>query len=363
VVIFNGRFTEAVAGARADDGCGSVAGCGSMTAARRGPEVATPYEDLRSTDPLDARPDRDGDDLILVYTGGTTGYPKGVMWRQDDLVGALAKQSGLPDFGFTDSGTMADYEQFLVARAVRRAPRTLICPPLMHSTALNSAFTAWLLAGAVVLLDGRSFDAGEVLDQAEATSATQIIIVGDVFGRPLVAEFARRSRDLSALRHVVSAGAVCSPDTKVGLAAFGPKVTVIDSLGSSEAIGVGNSVSTGVGMPTRFSLGPNTRVVDEDGVDVEPGTGCSGRLVLRGRVPLGYYKDEAKTAQTFQLIDGERWSCRATSWRSRPTARSGRRSGFGLHQHRRREGLPRRGRADPQVPPPGGRRRGGGAAR
>lgn len=307
VVIFHGRFTEAVTRARVDPRNGVrhwvwVDDGGSDPC----PDWAIPYESLRA-DPGAATVERSGDDLLLVYTGGTTGYPNGVMWRQDDLFGALAGQAGLPELAFAEDGGLADYEAFLTARTGRGAPRTLLCPPLMHSTALNSVLTTWLLGGAGVLLTGRSFDPAEVLDTAEAQAVTQVIIVGDVFGRPLVEEFARRPRDLSRLRHVVSAGAVCSPDTRAALAALGPKTSMIDTLGSSEAIGVGNSVTTAAGTPSRFTLGPRTRVFDDHGRDVVPGSGASGQLALRGRAPLGYHKDPDKTARTFQVIDGERW--------------------------------------------------------
>jgi acyl-CoA synthetase (AMP-forming)/AMP-acid ligase II len=140
---------------------------------------------------------------------------------------------------------------------------------------------------------------------------TQVSIVGDAFAKPILAELDARpgQRDLSSLWLMVSSGVMWSAEVKAGLARHLPNLLMVDQLGSSEAIGLGVSRTGGaaVAETAGFQLGPNTRVITEDGADVTPGSGEAGLVVLRGRGPIGYFRDPAKSAQTFRWIDGERW--------------------------------------------------------
>jgi acyl-CoA synthetase (AMP-forming)/AMP-acid ligase II len=272
------------------------------------PDWADPYEQAASSgdDEVVAGPwGRSGDHLLLLYTGGTTGMPKGVMWRQDDVFGALdtANKRRLPP------------EQDLDAardRIDKPGPRNLPAAPLMHGTGLFNALSNMMIGGSVTTLEGRHFDPTEFLDAVEHYRINSTAIVGDAFAKPILRALdAEPGRwDISSLRVIVSSGVMWSKETKEGLLRHNERLIMVDSLGSSEAIGMATSTtsSESAGKTASFELSPDTRVVDEDGVDVEPGSGQVGRVALRGRTPIGYYKDEAKSAQTFVVIDGARYS-------------------------------------------------------
>jgi acyl-CoA synthetase (AMP-forming)/AMP-acid ligase II len=248
---------------------------------------------------------RSGDHLLLLYTGGTTGMPKGVMWRQDDLFGALdtANKKRMPP------------EQDLDAagdRIAKAGPRNLPAAPLMHGTGLFNALSNLMVGGSVVTMEGRHFDPVELLDTVERDRINSMSIVGDAFAKPILRALdAEPERwDVSSLRVIVSSGVMWSAETKAGLLRHNPRLIMVDALGSSEAIGMATNTTTAesAAATATFQLGPNTRVVTEDGRDVVPGSGERGRVALRGRTPIGYYKDPDKSAATFQVIDGERYS-------------------------------------------------------
>ena len=313
-VVFHGSFAERAASVReklgsvrlwlwVDDGDG---GC---------PGWAVPYEDAatrRAGDapgPVRGSWGRSGDDLILIYTGGTTGMPKGVMWRQDDLFVTLNRTGELryPEEGGIDAVRAA-----LSAPSKYPPARLLPGPPLMHGTGLFTAMSVLNSAGSVVLLESRHFDVQALLDTIESERITEISIVGDAFAKPILAALdAEPGRwDLSSLWLMISSGVMWSAEVKQGLLRHIPKLLMVDNLGSSEAIGMARSASkAGSASSTAgFELGPNTRVIDEDGKDVEPGSGRQGMVALRGRGPVGYYKDPEKSNATFRLISGERWT-------------------------------------------------------
>lgn len=273
------------------------------------PDWAIPYEQAAATATgrTVAPWGRSGDHLLLLYTGGTTGMPKGVMWRQDDLFGALDssnKKRMPPDQDLGAAG----------GRVSGPGPRNLPAAPLMHGTGLFNALSNLMVGGSVITMEGRRFDPVELLDTIEAHQVNSMSIVGDAFAKPILRALdAEPDRwDITSLRVIVSSGVMWSAETKAGLLRHNQRLIMVDALGSSEAIGMATNTTTAdsaaESRTAKFVLGPNTRVVTEDGRDVEPGSGELGRVALRGHTPIGYYKDEAKSAATFQVIDGVRYS-------------------------------------------------------
>ncbi len=306
-VVFHGAFTERIEGllprlARirtwlwVDDGSGAC------------PGWAQPYEDAAtSTAERHVRGPwgRSGDHLVLLYTGGTTGLPKGVMWRQDDLFGALdsANRQRLPASQDLDAAT---------SRVTKPGPRNLPAAPLMHGTGLFNALSNLMIGGSVVTMTARHFDPVALLDTVETERINSMSIVGDAFAKPVLRALdAEPERwDISSLRVVVSSGVIWSATTKAGLLRHNARLIMVDSLGSSEAIGMASSTvsSTDAAQTATFKIGSNTRVVDDDGRDIVWGSGEMGRVAMRGFTPTGYYKDPVKSAATFQVIDGVRYS-------------------------------------------------------
>jgi len=241
----------------------------------------------------------------MLYTGGTTGMPKGVMWRQDDVIGSLdaASRQPLPAIPGWDD---------LDARISKPGPRNLPAAPLMHGTGAFNAMWNLALAGSVVTMVGRHFDPVELLDTVQEHRVNSMSIVGDAFAKPLLRALdAEPDRwDISSLRVIVSSGVMWSAETKAGLLRHNARLIMIDSLGSSEAIGMANNTTTadGAGETAKFVLTAHTKVLTEDGREVTPGSGERGRVALRGRTPIGYYKDPEKSASTFVTFEGVRWS-------------------------------------------------------
>ena len=277
-----------------------------------GPTWATPYEATVSADvqgPVRGPWGRSGDDLLLLYTGGTTGMPKGVMWRQDDLWNVLGS-GGNALFGFDPVASLAELEQRTASGRV--GPAVLSACPLMHGTGQFSSMIAMGMAGTVVTLPSRRFDVAELWRTVQERRCNSVVIVGDAFAKPMLAELDAHpgAYDLSSLMAITSSGVMWSQETKSGLLGHAPHIALFDSHGSSEAVGLSGSVSTkdGTSATAAFVLGPNSGVFTDDGRRVEPGSGESGMVAVSGFIPLGYYKDEAKTAATFRTFEGRRWS-------------------------------------------------------
>jgi fatty-acyl-CoA synthase len=260
--------------------------------------------------PVKAPWGRSVDDLLLLYTGGTTGMPKGVMWRQDDLfnvVGAggnvLRALPPIETIGEA-AGRLANPAHF--------RPMTLVACPQMHGTGQFSSFISLNQGGTVATLPSRKFNAIELWNEAERLQADGIVIVGLAFSTPMLEALeANPGRwDLSKVQSMSSSGSMWSQENKRGLLSHCTNAMIFDSFGSSEAVGLGASASApGAEVQTAaFVIGPNCAVFTEDGRRVEPGSGERGLVAVTGFLPVGYYKDAEKTAKTFKTMEGGRWS-------------------------------------------------------
>jgi 3-oxocholest-4-en-26-oate---CoA ligase len=291
------------------------------------PELScTPYEELVET----GSPDRDfaprsSDDLYILYTGGTTGLPRGVMWRHEDIFFATlggGNPGGLP---------ISRPEEIRLAVHANRGHRatpflapddpgpdefvTLALGPLVHASGQWAALGSLLAGGRTVLYPARTMDMTLVLDLIDHEQVTMLTLVGDTSGRPLLEELRRDGgvHATSSLLLLGSGGSILTGEIKDGLLAMLPSVLVIsEAVGSSEApvqaVAIGQRGST----PSKsllFAPKQGATVVLDDGLrPVAAGSGAIGRLATTGRVPIGYYNDPAKTAETFLEIEGSRWS-------------------------------------------------------
>jgi acyl-CoA synthetase (AMP-forming)/AMP-acid ligase II len=267
------------------------------------PSWAVPYETAAVSTPLPAAV-RSGDDLVLIYTGGTTGMPRGVMWRQHDLF--LASNT-------TGDPPVADLDYVRARlRTAPSAPVGLPAAPLMHGTGFVFAATILNRGGTVVTLANPEFDVAALLDTITTRRVTDLCIVGDAFCRPIVdaLDAAPGWWDLSSLKVVSSSGMMWSAAIKARLLAHAPDVLMIDFLNSSEASGLGRSLTSArrSEKAARFRLGENAFVIDAENRTLAPGSALPGRLAVCGHIPLGYYKDPDRTAATFPVIDGVRCS-------------------------------------------------------
>ncbi|ACG78476.1 CoA synthetase, long-chain fatty acid:CoA ligase [Phenylobacterium zucineum HLK1] len=278
------------------------------------PAWAEDYEAIAGRTPAE-RPaqapwGRSGDDLLLLYTGGTTGMPKGVMWRQDDLFNVIGA-GGHAAMGVEPVTSLEEVAARLESPGHVR-PTALIACPLMHGTGQFSAFITLNLGGTVATLPSRKFDAAELWNEAERLKADSIAIVGLAFSTPMLEALeAHPGRwDLSSVKLMSSSGSMWSQENKRGLLRHATNAVIYDSLGSSEAVGLGASASApGQEAATAaFMLGPNCAVFTEDGRRVEPGSGERGMVAVSGFLPTGYYKDPEKSAKTFRTFEGQRWS-------------------------------------------------------
>jgi fatty-acyl-CoA synthase len=251
---------------------------------------AVPYEEALAAAAPAPPTGLSPDDRYILYTGGTTGRPKGVLWRQGDF---LATALGV-------RGTVED----IVAAARRRdGLRTLPSAPFMHGAAHWNALSAWMSGGTVIVQDDPSrLDPTDVLATCERERVSALQVVGDPFARPLLDELDAHDYDLSALHFLMSGGAVLSAPTKRRLAERLPGLRILDLLGSSETGRQAAAVDDAGFRPERSTV---VLSADRDRV-LAPGDDEVGWLAQAGRVPLAYLGDPDKTAATFPVIDGVR---------------------------------------------------------
>jgi len=274
---------------------------------------ATPYERwIAAHDPA-PRITRSPDDVYMLYTGGTTGMPKGVMYDLGGLTQTFIAL-GFPVVGLGNPAV--DEIPELVARLWKDGSQIVSVPtcPLMHGTGMWLGAMIPHTAGAqVTLLTERSFDGHEMWRVAAQERATQLVIVGDAFAKPMLraleeAKAEGAPHDPSSVRFVISSGVMWTTEVKQALLDWHGFV-LIDAMGSTEG-SMGSSVTTrgNIGQTAKFTKNPTTKVFTEDGREVEPGSGEAGMVAAGGNVPIGYFKDPAKSAATFRTIDGVRYS-------------------------------------------------------
>ncbi len=267
------------------------------------------YEEMANTgDGSSPGIEHSPDDLLFLYTGGTTGMPKGVMWRHDDLYQVLGGGGNAR----LEIPPCADMAELLERIQASPRPVNLPLPPIMHGTGLLSAIGAMAGGGTCVTLPSRSFEAELALEKIQEHKVTNITIVGDAFARPMMEALDENpgKYDISSVGLISSSGVMWTKEVKAGLLRHNENLLLSDGFSSSEAIGLGTSLMTKdeVIEVASFKLGPRCKVFSEDLVEVEPGSGESGMVAVCGFLPVGYYKDQEKTDKTFKVIDGVRYS-------------------------------------------------------
>lgn len=249
---------------------------------------------------------RSADDIYLLYTGGTTGFPKGVMWRHEDIYRVLL---GGTDFA-TGEYIKDEYDLAKQAAAANPPMVRFPIPPMIHGATQSATWMALFTGGTIVLAP--EFDAEKVWRTVQKHKVNLLFFTGDAMARPLLdALSATNDYDLSSLYLLASTAALFSPSIKDKLLELLPNRVITDSIGSSETGFGGTSIvakGQAQGGGPRVKLDKWTAVLDEHGNEVQPGSGVRGVLAKRGHVPVGYYKDPEKSAATFKVINGVRYA-------------------------------------------------------
>ncbi len=264
-------------------------------------DFAQDFDTVASTGAALPMQDHSPDDMLFIYTGGTTGMPKGVMWDQGALSTMMSVSLGIPM-----GATLDDY--MAAVRAGTGRNRALVTPPLMHGTGMLIGIGTLSRGGTVVTLPGDSFDPELAVETCAARACDYAVIVGDAFARPILRALDAGHGSIATLGTMVSSGTMWSSEVKAGLLRHAPAMLVADMLASSESLGLGASMQTAAnaGQATKFVTDGNTLVVDENLNPVKPGE--RGRIARGGLMPRGYWRDDAKTAALFATIDGMRYS-------------------------------------------------------
>lgn len=271
---------------------------------------AQSFEVVASGDATPVKADHTPDDMLFIYTGGTTGMPKGVMWDQSVLWQVLGAGAQMP--GAERPATVDAHIEAVLASDSRR--KLLALPPLMHGTGLLMGIYALALGGTVITATARGFEPEEALALSEKHNPDVCVIVGDAFARPMLRAIEAGKGRLGQVTMMISSGTMWSPEIKAGLIAHCPTMLCMDAYGSSEGLGYGAAVTTAANTqePTRFMHDPDTILLaeEEDGsLRIIADPGVPGRVARTGGLlPRGYWKDPEKTARTFVVVDGRRFT-------------------------------------------------------
>ena len=271
------------------------------------------YEELLNQYPPMKRIHRDPETVYMLYTGGTTGMPKGVMYKQGEFLVYLFRT--LKAMGYDVPEDLSDLESRIEASKSSNAfIRSVVGCPLMHGTGMwLGAFLPLLLGGTAITTSNLGFDPDQLWAQVQNKKATNIVIVGDAFAKPMLDALNRgvsdsNAYDISSVQVIISSGVMWSAEVKQGLLEH-HDMKLMDTMGSTEG-GMGASVTTRDNPPAtaKFSLNPGVIVLADDGEILSPGSEKIGLIGTSGLVPVGYYKDEKKSAETFREVDGIRYS-------------------------------------------------------
>jgi fatty-acyl-CoA synthase len=287
---------------------------GRTTTPQTTPDWALDYETLIEKNAPAPRIERSPNDIWMLFTGGTTGNPKGVMWPHGSMIQTMkATYAGLKQQVPRNLSELIESVRQIAASG--RVTRQLAAAPLMHGTSGISALTTHMTGGALITLQERSFSGDALFRCVERHRATHLTIVGDAFSRPMLEALEAAGKrgeeyDLSSIFLILSSGVMWSAPIKQALLHYNPRMRLMDSLGSSEGVGFAAKLESDPRQATtaRFSLGEFTKVINDEGREVVPGSGERGRLALGGPLPIGYYKDPKKSEETWPTIDGRRYS-------------------------------------------------------
>ncbi len=248
-------------------------------------------------------------DMVFIYTGGTTGMPKGVMWEQHNMWKGLGGGKNHP---CTKGKEVKDIDELMAFVREKKGPTQMPACPLMHGTGFFSAMTSMTGGGTIVTMPVQGLDPELIWQTTQDQRVKSIVIVGDAFAKPMLECLEKNPGrwKLDSVRTIVSSGVMWSLETKQGLLKHMPQLMCVDTFGSSEAIGFGVSVASAEGgvKTARFTIGENCKVFTEDHREVVPGSDEKGFIARTGAIPSGYYKDPVKSDKTFPVINGVRYS-------------------------------------------------------